>query len=223
MTKLEEEVAELRAMVVDLSKRARVDAVAEAFLRGERVVREGDYFLLGEDRPTRLMSVSEFGKWTYFDGRNTVEPHRVPRPDEYERLYTRVEVADIAAKIADQANVARGETAERLDAALTKIGELEAKIATGWGEAWPVGTFANEHAEAIARRVAAVRSLWSHPAMVEMGRDYPRCSRGEALVREMRSRVADLDAAMARVVALKEELSRASVLELETVTFDGDD
>ncbi len=97
---LEKEVAELRARLDALSERARLGAVAEAFLRGDHAVREGDYFLLHGDFPTRLSNVSSEGKWTYFDGRNTVEPFRIPDPCEYPRLYTIEEVAEILAAFA---------------------------------------------------------------------------------------------------------------------------
>jgi hypothetical protein len=102
-TKLEEEVAELRAKLVDITERVRLDAVAEAFIAGNHHIREGDYFLLYNDAPTRLSSVSSEGKWTYYDGRNTVEPFRVPRPNEYDRLYTIAEVAEIVAKAVSKA------------------------------------------------------------------------------------------------------------------------
>jgi hypothetical protein len=99
-TKLEDEVAELRTRLTALEERVRLDAVAEAFLRGDHAVRERDYFLLWGDCPTRLSRVSSEGKWTYFDGRNSIEPHRIPEPTEYERLYTIAEVAEIVAKAA---------------------------------------------------------------------------------------------------------------------------
>ncbi len=97
-TKLEDELAEIRAHIRVLEERVRLDAVAEAFLRGDHDVRQGDYFLLDEDRPTRLSSVNYEGKWTYLDGRNYVEPFRIPEPTEYARLYTLAEVAEILVK-----------------------------------------------------------------------------------------------------------------------------
>jgi len=98
MTDLETEVAELRARLDDLTERVRLDVVARAFLDGDHAVREGDYFLLYDDTPTRLCNVSSEGKWTYFDGHNTVEPFRIPSPTEYPRLYTVAEVAEILAR-----------------------------------------------------------------------------------------------------------------------------
>jgi hypothetical protein len=97
-TALEQEVAALRMRLDEVAERVRLDAVAEAFLRGDHSVRAGDCFLLHGDKPTRLYSVSSEGKWTYDDGRNCVEPFRIPEPTEYPRLYTIAEVAEILAK-----------------------------------------------------------------------------------------------------------------------------
>ncbi len=94
---LELEVDGLRAQLDVLAERVRVDTVAEAFIAGSHEIREGDYFLL-DGFPTKLGSVSSEGKWTYFNGSNCVEPFRVPEPDEYDRLYTIAEVAEIVAK-----------------------------------------------------------------------------------------------------------------------------
>jgi len=99
MTDLEQEVRALRQRLELLEERVRLDAVAEMFLAGDHSVREGDYFLYGS-LPTRLISVSSEGKWTFFDGNNVVEPFRIPRPTDHERLYTIAEVAEILAKAA---------------------------------------------------------------------------------------------------------------------------
>jgi hypothetical protein len=99
MTKLEEEIAELRDRLNDLAERVRLDAVAEQFYCGTHEIREGDYFILeGSTFATRLASVSSDGKWTYFNGKNSIEPFRIPEPDENERLYTIAEVAEIVAR-----------------------------------------------------------------------------------------------------------------------------
>ena len=97
MTKLEAEIIELRAQFANLTERVRLDAVAETFLREEHVVREGDYAVI-DGFPTRITNISSEGKWTYFNGRNSIEPCRVPPSDNFERLYTIAEVAEIVAK-----------------------------------------------------------------------------------------------------------------------------
>lgn len=97
MTKLEIEITALRAQLHDLAERVRLDEVANAFLREERTIREGDYVMI-DDFPTRVSRISSEGKWTYFDGSNVVEPFRVPPSDDIERLYTTAEVAEIVAK-----------------------------------------------------------------------------------------------------------------------------
>lgn len=102
-TTLESEVAALRAQFIALSERVRLTATAERFLAGEHPIRVGDYFLLYEDFPTRLSNVSSEGKWTYFDGHHSVEPFRIPRPGDHERLYTIAEVAEIVARAISEA------------------------------------------------------------------------------------------------------------------------
>lgn len=97
MTKLETEIAALRAQLDDLAERVRLDEVANMFLREECTIRAGDYVVI-DDFPTRVSSISSEGKWTYFNGRNAVEPFRVPPSDDIERLYTAAEVAEIVAK-----------------------------------------------------------------------------------------------------------------------------
>lgn len=95
---LRDRVDRLQRELTDLSERVRLSDVADAFLRGEHPIAAGDYFLLDHGTPTKLLSISDEGKWTYFDGRQVIEPFRVPRPDQYERLYTRAEVAEMVAK-----------------------------------------------------------------------------------------------------------------------------
>ena len=97
-TTLEVEVAELRQKVDVLAERVRLDAVASAFLGGAHPVRVGDYCVI-DGFPTRLSSVSSEGKWTYFNGRNSIEPFRVPPSSDIQRLYTVDEVAEIVAKV----------------------------------------------------------------------------------------------------------------------------
>ena len=96
-TELEIEVADLRRRFTSLEERVRLDATAHAFLRGDQRVREGDYCLI-DGFPTRVSSISSQGKWTYFNGRNSVEPFRVPPSDDIQRLYTAAEVAEIVSK-----------------------------------------------------------------------------------------------------------------------------
>lgn len=96
---LRERVDQLQRELTELSERVRISDVADAFLRGEHPIAAGDYFLLDHGTPTKLLSISHEGKWTYFDGRQVIEPFRVPRPDQYERLYTQAEVAEILAKV----------------------------------------------------------------------------------------------------------------------------
>ena len=97
-TLLEIEVADLRRRLVSVEERVRLDANAHAFLRSDPRVREGDCCLI-DGFPTRVSSISSQGKWTYFDGRNSVEPFRVPPSDDIQRLYTTAEVAEIIAKV----------------------------------------------------------------------------------------------------------------------------
>jgi hypothetical protein len=95
---LETEIADLRCRFVVLEERARLDARAQAFLRSDLRVREGDYCVI-DGFPTRVSSISHEGKWTYFNGRNVIEPFRVPPSDDVQRLYTVAEVAEIIAKV----------------------------------------------------------------------------------------------------------------------------
>lgn len=97
MSKLEEEIIMLRRQLEDLAERVRLDDVADAFMRGEHVVRAGDCVVIA-GLLTRVGNISSEGKWTYFNGRNVVEPFRVPPSDDIERLYTIAEVAEIVAK-----------------------------------------------------------------------------------------------------------------------------
>ncbi len=98
MTDLERQVAALRAQLNALAERVRLDAVAESFLSNAEEIREGDFFLLYEDFPTRLGNISSQGKWTYQSPHGCIEPHQIPEPGEYQRLYTGAEVAEIVAK-----------------------------------------------------------------------------------------------------------------------------
>ena len=97
-TALEIEVAALRQQLASLEERVRIDAVAEMYIAGKHHVRQGDFFIMSSGDPARLSSVSSEGKWTYYNGSRTTEYSRIPRPDEYERLYTIAEVAEIIAK-----------------------------------------------------------------------------------------------------------------------------
>lgn len=96
--KLSDEVRELRRYLNNLAERVRLDEVADAFLRSDHAIAAGDYFLYYKNTPTRLTNVSSEGKWTFFDGTHTIEPHRVPDQADHERLYTIAEVAEIIAK-----------------------------------------------------------------------------------------------------------------------------
>lgn len=101
---LEAEVRELREQLDVIAERVRIGAVADAFLRNEHTIREGDYFLLDKSRATKLYSVeSSTGKWTYVghDGR-TIEPFKVPDQADHERLYTIAEVAEVCAKLCEK-------------------------------------------------------------------------------------------------------------------------
>lgn len=102
LTPLEIEVADLRRRLAAVEERVRIDANAHAFLRGDPRVLEGDYCLI-DGFPTRVASISSEGKWTYFNGRNSVEPFRVPPSDDVQRLYTVAEVAEIVAKVRREA------------------------------------------------------------------------------------------------------------------------
>lgn len=101
-TPLEIEVTDLRRRLDAVEERVRLDANAHAFLRGDPRVREGDYCLI-DGFPTRVTSIASGGKWTYFNGRNSVEPFRVPPSDDIQRLYTVAEVAEIVAKVRQEA------------------------------------------------------------------------------------------------------------------------
>lgn len=99
MSDLEDEIVDLRVRLDALAERVRLDAVALRFLTGDHAIREGDYFLLDGHFPTRLDSVCRgTGKWTYFNGRNTTEPFRIPDALDHRRLYTIEEVAEILGK-----------------------------------------------------------------------------------------------------------------------------
>lgn len=95
--KLQPEIDVLRAQIADLEKRVRLHDAFESFVHGEHEIREGDYFVLYGDLPSRLMSVSSVGKWTYWNGRDQVESSP-PHPSDRERLYTAAEVAAIVAR-----------------------------------------------------------------------------------------------------------------------------
>lgn len=97
-TDLERQVDELRTALEALAERVRLSSVAEAFLCGDHEIREGDYFLLDVGRPTQLKGINGEGKWSYFDDRNFIEPFRIPKPGDYDRLYTAAEVAEVLAK-----------------------------------------------------------------------------------------------------------------------------
>ena len=98
MTKLEDQIAALRVQLEELAERVRLDAVADAFLRADHAVRDGDYAVI-EGFPTRVsISSDSVGKWTYFNGHNVTEPFRVPPSDDIERLYTVAEVAEIVSR-----------------------------------------------------------------------------------------------------------------------------
>ena len=101
-TPLEIEVSDLRRRLAAVEECVRLDANAHAFLRGDPRVREGDYCVI-DGFSTRVISISSEGKWTYFNGRNTVEPFRVPPSDDIQRLYTVAEVAEIVAKARQEA------------------------------------------------------------------------------------------------------------------------
>jgi uncharacterized protein YceH (UPF0502 family) len=105
MSDLEAEVMALRRQLDELAERVRLDAVADAFIRGAHEIREGDNFLLHGGFPTKLTNISSDGKWTFFNGAHTIEPFRTPT--DCERLYTIAEVAEIVAKLE------RSETGER--------------------------------------------------------------------------------------------------------------
>lgn len=101
MSKLEQEIIKLRQQLTDLAERVRVNDAADSFMMGDHVVRQGDYAVI-DGFPTRVVSISSDGKWTYFDGRSVLEPFRVPPSDDIERLYTRTEVAEIITKVRRQ-------------------------------------------------------------------------------------------------------------------------
>lgn len=101
-TPLEIEVVDLRRRLAEVEERVRLDANARAFLSGIPRVRQGDYCVI-DGFPTRVTSISSEGKWTYFNGRNVTEPFRVPPSDDIQRLYTVAEVAEIVAKVRQEA------------------------------------------------------------------------------------------------------------------------
>jgi gamma-glutamyltranspeptidase len=95
---LSDEIAELRAKLASLAERVRLHETADAFLRSDHVIREGDYFLYYKEFATKLTNVNSEGKWTFFDGHHSVEPHRIPDQADHARLYTIAEVAEIVAQ-----------------------------------------------------------------------------------------------------------------------------
>lgn len=99
MTPLEQQIEDLRNQLNMVAERVRLDVVASEFLAQAEVFREGDYFLLNHDFPTKLYGISSGGKWHYQDqhGRS-IEPGRIPQPGDHARLYTKAEVAEIVAK-----------------------------------------------------------------------------------------------------------------------------
>lgn len=103
LSPLEVEVADLRRRLVALEDRVRLDANADAFLRSDPRVREGDYCLI-DGFPTRVSSISSEGKWTYFNGHHSIEPFRIPPSNDIQRLYTVGEVAEIVAKVRQEAS-----------------------------------------------------------------------------------------------------------------------
>ena len=119
---LEVEVADLRRRLAALEARVRLDANADAFLRSDPRVREGDYCLI-DGFPTRVSSISSEGKWTYFDGRHVTEPFRVPPSDDIQRLYTVGEVAEIVAKVRQEApwGLSRSDVADLEEALVCAI------------------------------------------------------------------------------------------------------
>jgi hypothetical protein len=116
ITALEAEVADLRRKLDALTERARLDAHAQAFLRGQHPVREGNYCLI-DGFPTRVSNISSEGKWTYFNGSNSIEPFRVPPSEDIQRLYTIAEVAEIVAKVRQEAprDLTREDVADLVD------------------------------------------------------------------------------------------------------------
>jgi hypothetical protein len=114
---LEAEVADLRKKLDDLAERVRIDAHARAALQGDHPVREGDYCLI-DGFPTRVSNISSEGKWTYFNGHNSIEPFRVPPSEDIQRLYTIAEVAEIVVKVRQEApwGLTREDIADLVDA-----------------------------------------------------------------------------------------------------------
>lgn len=110
MTALETEVAMLKQQLARIEERVRLDAVAEAFAAGRHEVRQGDYFILCGEMPTRLTNVSSDGRWTYFGGQYVLESFHVP---EHERLYTIAEVAEIVAKLRKERDELAAQVASR--------------------------------------------------------------------------------------------------------------
>lgn len=98
VTPLENEVVLIRNLLDDVSERVRVSVVAREFLKDSSnwQPRNGTYFLLDGDHPTRLSNISSDGKWTYYDrGGSQIEPFKIPDTKNNPRLYTVEEVAEI--------------------------------------------------------------------------------------------------------------------------------
>lgn len=93
-----EELRALQHAMRNLARRVELDAVAEAFVKGDHSIQEGDHFLYYGSTPTRLQNINSEGKWTFWDGHHCVEPHAIPRQEDHRRLYTIEEVAEIVAK-----------------------------------------------------------------------------------------------------------------------------
>lgn len=98
LTPLELEVADLRRRLNEVADRVRIDANADAFLRGDLRVRSGDYCLIN-GHPTQAHIAEHDGRWTYHNGHNTIEVFRVPPSDDIQRLFTTAEVAEIVDKV----------------------------------------------------------------------------------------------------------------------------
>lgn len=94
---LRDEMQELGKALSKLSARVQLDEAAEQFIASNHEIREGDYFVLPGQWPTRLDNVSSDGKWTFQERDRYIEPF--VRPTDVQRLYTIAEVAEIVAKV----------------------------------------------------------------------------------------------------------------------------
>jgi hypothetical protein len=92
LTPLEAEVSDLRRRLDVLAERARIDAHAVSFLQGSHPVREGDCCLI-DDHPTRFL-IHAPPRRSHL---------RVQSSAEIRRLYTIEEVAEIVAKVRQEA------------------------------------------------------------------------------------------------------------------------